>query len=131
MRKKKFTFTLLEIVICLSLLTSIGSFALINGYKLLQSMRRTQSCKQLKKEILLTRVLSITHNIDIEVLLIPEKTKTILIRKTDLPHPKIASLFNKKIILQNLIIKEKETLYFYPANATDTMTEKISSIIIK
>ena len=127
--KRSNSFTLLEILICLVLLTMVGTFATIRGYSVLQDFRSKNSYKRLIEESLLSQSLSSSYRIDIELELHQEKNRVILVRKTDLAPVKIANLFNKKIELPNLILNEEnEVLRFYPSILLDPV-DRVKTII--
>ena len=110
------SFTLIETLVCLVLLTMVGTFATIRGYDILQEFRHNNSCKRLHDELLLTRVLSNSYQMDIHLELIQKKNhKVALIRRADFPNVKIRTHFDRPILLQNLTLIENKTLDFYPS----------------
>ena len=113
-KRNKFGFTLLEIIICMSLIVSIGLFASFKGYKLLQDARFCNSVKIMSAELRLTHVLASSHSIDIDIHLIQKDNYLELLRTTDNPPESIKQLFNKPIKLNNLHISNQSlTLEFY------------------
>ena len=113
---KKYSFTLIEILICLVLLGIIGS---VIGYKtnsVLLEKRFFNSCKILSDEIKLTRNLSISYGIDIDLNFTKKNGKVILKRYSDSFPTQINHLFNKPIVLLNIIIQDLEIINFYSNN---------------
>lgn len=107
MQKYRLPFSLLEIIICLSLLACIGSVATIKGYELLKQSRIAYSNKRFAEEMQLTRCIASSYKIDIEVHLVKKKNKVQFIRVADSP-PEINYLFNTPINLPNFSLSETE-----------------------
>ena len=103
-------FTLIEILVCMMLLAMAGSVTIYKGGKLLQERRFSTSCEKMKSEILLTRNLALTYQIDINLLLEQKKGKIYLTRKTDAPQKSIKALFQTTTPFVEIVFgKDDET----------------------
>ncbi len=115
-KKNRKFFTLIEILICMMLLAMAGSVAIYNGGKLLQERRFSTSCEKITSEIMLTKSLALTYQIDIKLLLVQKKGKIYLTRKTDSPPNSIKVLFQIPTAFPEIVfgkIEEEKEINFY------------------
>ncbi len=113
---RKHFFTLIEILVCIMLLAMAGSVVIYKGGKLLQDRRFSSSCEKITSEIILTKSLALTYQIDIDLLLEQKKGKIYLTRKTDSPHHSIQALFGGETPYPEIVFgKEDEIkeIHFY------------------
>ncbi len=111
---RKFSFTLIEIMVCMILLAVMGSVMIYNGGKLLQERRFSSSCEKITSEIFLTKSLAITYQIDIHLVLEQKKGKIYMTRNTDFAPENIKSLFDSPLELPELVFgKDDEVKEFY------------------
>jgi hypothetical protein len=113
---RKCAFSLLEIMLSLVILVSIGSLLATKGYAFLQERQFYASMQKLSDEIYLTKVLAATYQIDIDLTLTKEGNTLLFTRTTDhIPQKKLSYLFNKKEKYKNLSLKEKKAneIHFY------------------
>lgn len=62
---KRQPFTIIELLVCFALLTIFGSFAALQGGKMIKTYRYNHAVQHLKDELRLDRQLSISMNIDL------------------------------------------------------------------
>lgn len=116
MRKKKQAFTLLEILVCLVLLSMAGSILIFKGGKLLKERRFSSSLEKISSEIAFTKNLALTYQIDIELVLEQKSGKIYLTRKTDFAPRSIQPLFEKEVVFPEVVFgnkSERKDFLFY------------------
>lgn len=116
MKIKRKPFTLIEILVCLTLLAIAWSLLVYKGGKLLQERRFSSSCEKLTSEIFVTKSLALTYQIDIDLVLEQRNGKFYFSRKTDFAESNIRSLFQSEIVFPELVFgkeDEKKELHFY------------------
>jgi hypothetical protein len=113
--KRRNSFTLIEILISLSILVSIGVLLATKGYSFLQERQFYASMQRLSDEIYLTKIFSATYQIDIDLHLSKDGDNIILTRITDYaPKKTLNHLFNKKEKYKNISLKDKDLyIHFY------------------
>ncbi len=116
MKIRRLPFTLIEILVCLVLLSMMGSLLIYKGGKLLKERRFSSSCEKISSEIALTKNLALTYQIDIDLVLEQKKGKIYLTRKTDFPPQSIRGLFQVETTFPEVVFgKEdgkKEIVFF-------------------
>lgn len=112
--KKKSSFSLLEVLICLVLLVGMGGFFSVRGYHLLGEKRAHVAMRRLSDELYLTKTLALTHQIDITITLKQGPSYIVLERKTDFAPGAVSKYFQKSIKLSNLVLKgNNREIHFY------------------
>jgi Tfp pilus assembly protein FimT len=113
---KIFSFTLIEILVCMMLLAMAGSVAIYKGGKLLQERRFSTSSEKIISEILLTKSIALTYGLDINLVLEQKNGKIYLTRKTDSPPHLLIALFQKPTSFSELVFgkeNEEKVITFY------------------
>lgn len=114
--KKKSSFSLIEILICLVLLVGIGGFFSVRGYYLLGEKRSHVAMRRLADELYLTKTLALTHQIDITVILKQDSSGIIFKRETDYAPVALTKYFQKSIKLSNLVLNDGDRLVHFYSN---------------
>ncbi|MDX8430864.1 MAG: prepilin-type N-terminal cleavage/methylation domain-containing protein [Candidatus Algichlamydia australiensis] len=107
--KRKYSFTLIEVMICIALMAMMGGFLAIKSGALLSKHRADSELANLKREIRLARNLSRSYQADITLSLTQTREGLQLIRSTD--EPGIQKKVIKNFPHLNLI-NEEEILNF-------------------
>jgi prepilin-type N-terminal cleavage/methylation domain-containing protein len=116
MRRRRSAFTLIEILVCLMLLSMAGSLLIYKGGKLLKERRFSSSCEKISSEIAVTKNLALTYQIDIDLVLEQKKGKIYLTRKTDFAPQSIRGLFQGETAFPEVVFgkeDEKKNLIFF------------------
>ena len=115
--KRRF-FTLIELIICLSILSILGTTLLIKTGPMIEHYRFEMSAKKLLKELNLTRHLSIASYSDMDFHIQKMGNKLICCRRQD-DQIKVGKHFNSPIIIKNIQVVtfnnqpiENMTLFF-------------------
>jgi Tfp pilus assembly protein FimT len=110
MKQRQRAFTLLELFVCFAILTLISTFFISKSKSFLDEHKFQSSSKKIQREILLTKNLAITYNIDIEFLLEQKNGKIYLTRKTNFLPNTIRSLFFENIYISNVMIGKEDEI---------------------
>lgn len=113
--KRSHSFSLLEILICLVLLVGMGGFFSVRGYQLLAEKRSNAAMRTLVDELYCTRVLALTHQMDITITLRQEGSTILFERTTDFAPSSLKRHFDKPIKLTHLTLKDgpQKEIHFY------------------
>src|SRR3990167_2589956 len=76
-------FTLIEVLVCLLLLSMVGGVMVYKGWGMLQEHRFSTSCEKISSEIALTKGLAISYQRDIDMILEQRGSKVYLMRKSE------------------------------------------------
>ncbi len=141
---KKKAFTLIEMLVCMVLLSMAGSFVVYKGWGMLQEKRFSTSCEKMGSEIHLTKGLAVSYQIDIELMLEQKGNRVYVTRKTEAFPEGIKTLFQTTIAMPEIAFREGDgvkELHFYgngwiegDEKVTFFMpkhTKKIYSVMIK
>ena len=93
----------------------MGTGVIYRGSKMLKEHRFRTSCERLSGEVLLTRNLALTYQIDIDLVLEQKGSKVYLLRKTDFIPEGLKGVFNG-VVFAGIAFKEKdgaEEFHFY------------------
>lgn len=115
---RKHNFTIIEIVICLVILATIGGLATTYGFQTYKQAAFDRERERLKDEMLLTKVLATTHQMDITLHFTKKNNTLVLMRTADYVPSKVRSYFNHPIHFPSLKLQEEKTYTWYSNNPT-------------
>ena len=107
-QNKKYSFTLIEVLICLLLLSMSGSMVIYKGWKMLQEHRFSTSCEKIASEIQLTKGLAIAYQMDIYLILEQRGSQVFVTRVTDFAPEGIKVLFQKANVLSEIAFRQDD-----------------------
>lgn len=102
--RRKASFTLLEILLCLVLLTTLGVLGGYKGFSLYRERAYHAGCQRIREEIFLSKSLAANFSLDIEFTLTQTKKGVVFERKTDQPPSTVSTCFGKKTTLPFLAL---------------------------
>lgn len=116
MRARRNSFTIIEVLVCLTILSLASSFVLYKGWAMLKEKRIATSQNKLASEIFLTKQLALSYQIDMDLILEQKEGKVYLTRKTETPQGTLKGVFNTPILLPEMPWVEGEgqkEIHFY------------------
>ena len=112
-RRKNRNFTIIEIVLCLGLVSIIGGLIVFKTHGLIAYYRGKKAESEFYDELQLVHYLSVAHNAEIEVTLEVRGNELIFIRQTDDPIQNRYFKKNKRIApITSLEVNGEPTTHF-------------------
>lgn len=103
------------------ILALVGATFAVKGFQTYKDVRKSYSKKQLAGEIQLTKILSLTHQMDIELHFDQGRNNLVFTRTADYVPPKLKPYFNHPIRLAGLTWEGESTHIFYANNPSSFM----------
>lgn len=107
-------------MVCLFLLSLIGSFGAVKGWKMLRDKKFYTACHAIDNLLYETKVLSQTYQIDVKVIFAQNEKGLTVRREVDNPPKIIQTIVNKDKTFPHMIIEgNRQEITYYSSGYTD------------
>lgn len=114
---KRYNFTILEVLVALTIIAMISTFVCVKSSKLIKAYRFESALQRIKQEIDLTHQVATSYQIDIDFILEADSLGISCIRTTDERLQHLIPFFKKNLYFKNVRFKDATnfplTIHFY------------------